>query len=783
MRFHTQILLVGTILASCSEGHMAWAQTAAHHSTPQANAAKKSPGPARATAPAARKPAVVQSDPEAITVQGSQAARDGGGGMMRMETAAHAVQSVGRQYIEMRSPTSTGLDLVQNLPSVSVAMPDTSGFKGGAIYMRGLNDSDMALLLDGAPDSLAAYLQQNVDPENIESVNITPGSSPVDAPASNAAAGTLEERTITPSQKMGGMVDFSYGTNNLSREFIRLESGRIGNSGVRAYISFSNAHARQWMGAGTNERKHVDVGIQKDFANGSYLKFFGSWHNSLFTIDAYPTESQFFAYKHTGQGYNRTNVWDPTSPTAGNYWRSNLDSWNQFFLTAPMHFVVNKSLDFDLTPYFTTGFGWDGSTGGTVGTFGACTGGCFYGNGAQASTGQQLSTYWSQGWSPDVGLTAKVNYRIDHHNQLTFGYWYENNAINYAFPYQATMADGRNPTSNNNDYKLYTADGVRTTFQYNAGYELNSFFIEDTAKYLDDRLTINGGFKYVMSNYWDRASGLSNYTIGANSTAPLPHLSISYRFNEHHQIYINAEGDFRQPSPSALSNATTMPKNQYSITEQIGYRYNNKWFLFDIAAFNANITNRLLSIYLPNTAYATANAGNQTIRGFDAMIAGREFHHFSPYASVEYLHGTFDSNIPYGDTYLPTKGKESILTPRVMANFGLTYNSDGFFGNFSLHYTGPQSVTLVDDQRMPGFVTNTLAVGYHFKPFMFLKSPTFRLNFSNITGSIIRVGTTGPANNYRPVTLLDGSTLAAGSGAQFYVLPRFSMTGTVSTSF
>lgn len=122
---------------------------------------------------------------------------------MRVETAPYAVQSVGRQYIEMRSPTSTGLDVVQNLPSVSIAMPDTSGIKGGALYMRGFTDADTALLLDGAPASLAAYLQQNVDAENIESVTMTPGSSPIDAPASNATAGTLDERTLTPERKLG----------------------------------------------------------------------------------------------------------------------------------------------------------------------------------------------------------------------------------------------------------------------------------------------------------------------------------------------------------------------------------------------------------------------------------------------------------------------------------------------------------------------------------------------------------------------------------------------------
>lgn len=718
----------------------------------------------------------------------SRRARDGGGGMMRLETAPYSVQSVGRQLIAMRSPNSTGLDLVSNMPSVSIAMPDTTGFKGGAIFMRGFTDQDMALMLDGAPSSNAAYLQQNIDPENIESVQLMPGSSPIDAPATRAAAGTLDEKTRTPDKKAGGAMDFSYGTNNMSREFLRLESGYIGNSGIRMYISGSHAHARQWMGAGINERIHMDVGVMKDFENGSFIRLFGSWHNSMFTIDNYPTAEQFFQYKKTGQGWNRTNIWNPKSANAANYWKSNIDSWNQFFVSTQAHIILTKRLTLDVTPYLSTGFGFDGSGGGTVGELGACASGCITGAGAQANQNAQLSTYWGQGWSPQVGFTSKLGYDVDRHNHITFGYWYENNAIDFKSPYMLTMESGRNPKLSANDYKLYTSDGQQLTSRYNAGYELNSFFISDTAKYFHDRLLITAGFKYVMSNYWDHgqavgSSGISAYSFGANSTAPLPHLSISYQFNEHHQIYVNAEGDFRQAQPSQLSSSTSLPKNQYSITEQIGYRYHNSWMMLDFSAFNSNVTNRLLTTYLPNTAYAVSNAGNMTVRGFDVMVAGRDYHHFSPFASFEYLHGTQDSNIPYGSTYLPTKGKQAILTPRVMANFGVSYNSAGFFGNFALHYTGPQSVTLVDDQRMPGFVTDTLAIGYHFKPFSFMKSPTFRMNFSNLTGSIVRVGTTGVTNNLNSVTLLDGSTLAGGSGASFYVMPRFSMTGTISTDF
>ena len=45
---------------------------------------------------------------------------------------------------------------------------------------------------------------------------------------------------------------------------------------------------------------------------------------------------------------------------------------------------------------------------------------------------------------------------------------------------------------------------------------------------------------------------------------------------------------------------------------------------------------------------------------------------------------------------------------------------------------------------------------------------------------MVRTGTTGVAHNYHAVTLLHGQQIAGSTGAQFYVEPRFSMTGTPS---
>lgn len=755
-----------------------------HHKQTAASTQGKAAAP---SSPARRKPGpVTASKAESISVVSSRHTLSRGGGMMHLETTPHAAQTIGRQFIEMRSPTSTALDLIKTLPSVNVNTPDTSGMQGGAIQSRGLTDADMALMVDGAPAASATYMAEDIDSENLESVTVTPGSSAIDLPATSSAAGVMNETTRDPSHKMGGFMDFSYGTNNLSREFLRLESGEIGNTGLRGYISFSHTHARSWMGAGINDRKHLDFSLRRDWKDGSSAKLFLSWNYEDFTIDRYPTAAEFYKYKHTGQGYGRKAEFDPTG---NDYWKNNIDHWNQIFMVAPVHVMLTQRLSFDIAPYFNWGQGWDGSSGGTTGTGYTNYAGVSY----PANT--PATSYYLQDYAFQFGATAKLGYDIDTHNHLTFGYWYQNEDYLAHFPESATRPDGSNPSPNDYHYQLYSG-GNRYYPGNDAGFEVHSLFVEETAKYLHDKLVINPGFKYVMTNYWYKSYGisgaLSGNPMGTNLTAPLPHLAISYTFNEHHQVYINAEGDFRQPAPSSLSvtkiAGQKFPNSEYSIKEELGYRYHDKYIVGDLSLFNYNITNRLLSTYVGSNQSAVVNAGNQTIRGFDIMLGTQPIYGFAPYVSFEYLNGRMDTNIAAEDVYgnlsaMPTKGKQAPMAPHVMANFGLTYTHGGFFANGTVHYTGPQSVTLAGDERIPGYVTDTLSLGYHFKPWWMAQSPTFRLNFTNLTGAVVRTGSYGVGTNATKITLLNGNAISSTDEAQFYVLPRFSMTGTISTSF
>ncbi|MFT8464759.1 TonB-dependent receptor [Acetobacter persici] len=734
---------------------------------------------------------------ESLSVQGA-AAR--GGGMIRREIAPVSTQTVTKAYIRMQSPTSTALDLIKYLPSVSVQNFDSSGMRGGNILSRSLTDNDMAITLDGVPASSSQYLANNVDSENIQSVTITPATVAIDLPVTTAAAGVMDEKTITPGSKFGGMTDFSYGTNNLSREFIRVNTGDIGRNGPQAYVSFSHAFARNWNGPGTADRKHIDFGLAKNFDNGSTFNLFLSWNKQSNIWYASIGEQAFYEQKN-GRAYTNYNyVKDYNLKNASRYYKYAAYDQNSVFLSAPLHIILTKKVSFDLTPYFFD-LKSSGSHGGTL------TGGAvYYGTdpvsvvlGDSAPLGKGQISGYNSPWNsdnPNVGAVAKVGIDIDRHNHFEMGYWYNFTTANTVETLGGVTTNGGSTGIN-----YYIAGGPQNgkalrNRDNDAGYETHALFIRETAKYFNDRLVVSGGFKLAMINQWAH-NRITDSRNGGNFVVPLPQISATYVINNHHQVYVNGSGDFRLPDASNLlltyglqngqiSGAPSLAKPQYAIKEELGYRYNNKYVMFDLSLFNYSITNRLLSVtnFVDGAQISqTINAGNQTARGFDAMIATPPFHHFSPYASIEYLWASEDSNIPSRGDLLPTRGKRPVQAPSVMANFGLTYDDGRIFGNVGIHYTSSQFVTFTNDQKIPGYITDSLALGYRFPSFRYVKNPVFKLNFNNITGAFVRTGALSIRSNYLATTGLYGSPIPSAGSASFYLMPRFNMTGSLSIEF
>lgn len=791
----THLLLTGTFLGSVLLSHAASAQSAPIHTKPVHRAApkkvKRNYGPVSAT-----------NSPEEIQVAGSTTVQGvtrhaPGGGLMRVESRAGTIQSVTRDFIAKQPPSANPVQVLALTPSAYVALTEPYGIAGGNLMLRGLPGDHVGWIYNGAPVNDVGdggfYANQTSDGDNLKSVSLMPGSADIDTPSISAAAGSAYAELIDPSHRRGGFVDFSYGSYNMHREFVRLESGDIGNSGFRAFASFSNTAADNWRGPGKFTRKHVDFKMVKDFSPDSHWSLNASYNTNNLQLDMYPTKEQFDKY---GKHYDFSSKYDPNNKTS--YHKYGLDAFQNMIASAPLSVKLAEGLRFDDTPYL-----WWGS--GTIGGVSTVTDGqTFSGNqpvNVDVANGTTVYTplYFSY---HRTGNNAKLTWKQGV-NTLTFGWWFEWSRTNQSTPVSYINQQNGGPANIYGDYgpNIYKMqEGNRWYLNnHNTFTQVNMLYLGDKLSLLHDKLELQAGLRVAMVNRKvDSYVPNIQQKRAQNVFEPLPQFSASYRFNSHHQLYVLGTTNFKMPNNNTMfelynldGSMSTAPsanvKPEYAIEEEIGYRYHDDLFVGEISFFNYNFTNRqmgVLSYFGSAPMSTTMNVGNQTSRGVDVQFGTRPiFGHFRPYVSFEYLDATTDSNIHYLNDDLRTKGKRPVGTPHEMGALGIDWDNGHIFANLNLKYIGAQYATLVNDEKLHPYITDTVTLGYRFSNKWHLRAPQIQLNFQNLAGSLYRNGVYSMSPFAHATTGVNGTNYGAGSAPTYTLSPGFAVSFSLSTGF
>ncbi|MGI4807722.1 MAG: TonB-dependent receptor plug domain-containing protein, partial [Janthinobacterium lividum] len=303
----------------------------------------------------------VAADTETVRVNGRR--QSPGGGLMVHETAPKQVDTVTRAFIEKQSPSNNAMQLIKLSPGANVATSDPYGLTNNNITVRGLNQDEMGWTLEGAPindmGNYAIFINEWGDTENFQQVQLQSGSADLDSPTVAASAGIVNIYFRDPPHKTGGLVDYSYGMHEMNRIFMRGDTGDIGNSGMRAFLSYSYTDTKEWRGSGRTQRHHLDFKAIKDLPNDSRIELM-AMYNRGFGGNPYrsPTMAQWRQY---GNSFNFDSTYT-TNDT--NYWRLQTNPYENVLLSAPSTFNVGRRFAINLTPYFYYGYG--GSRGGAT---------------------------------------------------------------------------------------------------------------------------------------------------------------------------------------------------------------------------------------------------------------------------------------------------------------------------------------------------------------------------------------------------------------------------------
>ncbi|MHC0614114.1 TonB-dependent receptor [Komagataeibacter oboediens] len=742
---------------------------AGNDNTPSATPATT---PARGTA--ARAPA---APTERMTVTSRHVVgTQPGGGLIRAEDAAKSVSTIGTDFMRKQAPSATAFDMVSLLPGANVSSSDALGFSPQTnITVRGLGGDSLGYVLEGMPLNDIAYYNgypgQFADTENYQSVSLAQGTADLDSPVLNAAGGLMSMSLRDPSMRAGGYADVSYGSYNTNRQFLRLDTGQIGHTGIRGFVSYSHGYTDNWRGPGHDERQHIDFKFLREWGAGNRVSVLGTWNTMVASYYPPVDKTDWQAQGPHGAANNLAATYNPNDAAGGtDYWQLYRQPERIAYIAAPARFTLADSVHLKVTPYAQWSYG-NAPSGTTMGESGLCdgTGGC--------DENAVVRANWTQ-TSYRSGFNAALDWQLGNHD-LVVGYWYDYSDDSEHQPFTAVNAQGyaADIWVDRISRTLLQPDGQQVDAgSYHMISQTNALYAGDRMHFLGHRLMVDVGFREVMlDRHGTTTSDGVQTTAGSNSATPLPRIAIRYRISPRHMVFFNTTTNFRTPDETALfggvtdTGVATQLKNEYSVSEELGYRYSGNLIVGSLTLFNYDFTNREIQTQIGQVD-STINGGGQTSRGVDVEIGLKPWHHFAPYLSGEYLHATIDSDIPSAGGMLATRGRTAVESPTLQASAGLSYDDGHIFGMASIHYTGRQYSTFMNDERMPDHTTSNLAIGYRMDDHAIFSHPEFRMNFNNITNQHYLSGVATP-------------TLTKVDGPQYYVGGGLAVLFTASTGF
>lgn len=717
-------------------------------------------------------------------------------GLLPDQTDPKAISAISADFIVKQAPTLNAFQLVNLLPGANVSSSDPYGLStSSSLTLRGLGQDEIGVLMEGAPQNdigyYYAYPAQFADPENLREITLAPGGVDIDAPTVVGAGGLLMLSLDDPRARAGALVDLSLGAYAARRAFVRVDTGTIGKTGLKAFLSYSRTRADNWRGAGHDARQHVDAKLLREWGDGNRASLALSFNDA--NSSSYPSPT-LADWKAQGREFNYDARY-----TAGNtnYWRLYRAPFRNIYASAPVHLTIGEALTIDSTSYLQFGYGNSpygtelATTGNYLGTEALDT---IALPGAVDGVATVLGNY--TGDQTRAGSVSKLTYQAGAH-RITAGVWFDYGTDRVTQSYTSVGADGT-PV----DRWGYRAKAIRTDDGRLLAYEnqrtvtvTKAFFLADHIA-VTSRLTVDVGFKGVdvLRNGRNFLPG-PQAKVRRDSFAALPRAAVHYQLDDRQQLFANITTNFRTPNEFTLYNSyyggevvtagTDALKNEYSVSEEVGYRYIGPSLSASVTGFHYKFRNRQLATVIDSggaEVNSTLNAGGQTSYGVDAEMDYRPARGVSIYISGEYLHARLDDDLPVGGDFLPTKGKRAVSSPTFQIGGGGTYDDGRLFGSIAGKYVGRQYATFMNDESIKGYATLDLAIGVHLADWIDGKRTDLRLNAINVTDPHVLSGVQAVSTNARDV-IGRGGTMISGSAPAYYVGSGAAVIATVSRAF
>lgn len=748
-----------------------------------------------------------------VTVTGKKV----GMGLMVQENAPKARSTITADELEKQRPTGNAYEALELMPAVNSYNQDATGLFGGGLTLRGFNSDQIGATINGVPvndsGSFSVYPQEYVDQENTCTQFVTQGSTDVDSPQIGATGGNFGIVTCDPQKAKRIRVAQTLGQLNLSKTYVRYDTGVLEGTRTRFFISGSHAQSDKWKGQGGANRDHVDMGFRTDFdrfntISGTVLYNRAINQNiSTFSLAdlakngyRYDYATKFIGHAAASPGKAGN---DPSSAFADAYYQLTKNPFENMIASVVAKFRIAENTDIKIIPYYWFGYGTGGNQQKLQAenaflnkTTGKNTVGVDL-NGDGDTLDKVIVANSSVTRTNRPGITASVLHTIGDH-QILGGFWFERSTHDQFGPMVTVDAAG-----NANDIWLKEGRVLRpdgTPYQSRDWRTISTssqVFLQDTLNMMNDKLAINVGVRVPTMNrdFTNHANEGANsgvdYHLEKTYTEILPQLGARYQIDNNNQVFFSLAKNMKAP-PNFVYSATnnvvlvngqpTMPvdvKAETSVNIDLGYRLQSDQLTAQATVYSVDFRNRQATAYdVEANLSSLTSVGKVKTYGFELEMGNTPVNGFSFYGSIGYANSEIQSDIPVSKTAtLPTKGKSMTLTPEWKAGLSAMYENGGMYARAKVKYTGQQWATMTNDELVPSYTLVGLDMGYKFADMGWIKKPKIAINISNLTNRQYRNASGFNITNAKAYGTARAKTVFYYMGA-----PRFASV-TVSANF
>lgn len=724
---------------------------AANTHTAPADTTAKAPPPVATKGAASEKkksagknPAWPKSRAETVSVTATRDARVVSPSSVSLD-AVQPESQVSNYYITHAAPpTSDYLTLVQFTPSVSNSSPNGPGVSSKNATIRGFQDGEYNVTFDGIPfgdpNSYGHATTSFFPAPVVSTVSVDRGPGTASTIGNATFGGSMNIKSAALSDKMGGMVGGSMGSNSTYQSVIELQTGRIEKTnGTRLMFNYSHTETAGMVNYGGLRQDNYFAKLEQPLGANTTLTLVGEKTGLDWYTYSQPTLASTALY-----GYSFANL--NNDPNSQQYYKYALDQRGSDFSYMDLK-SENYGFRFDNKLYT---YALDNLGSGAADNKGTTD------NSALLTTG--VPGALEESHYRAYGDIARLEHDFGHgffSTTARVGVWWEHareSVTEYTVNLQTGLPAVFTGYPNAKAIDLLSDSETIQSFVEFAWHPVKGLTITPGWKHVDFHRHIAGETSFEGVN------NSSSYAVDLGST------SINYHLTKNVSIYSQWAMGFQAPQANtqeATGSAYNTLSPQQTINYQAGIVYKSGRLVASLDGYYINFRNKIGSF----TESSAIGGGNVTVYRNQGGVIYKGIEAEATYQLGYGLSLTANGSI--NSAAAKTTDLQIANAPSATANFGAIYDHGRLYGSILTKWVGHrfagdgQLASGANYTRLPAYSYTNLTLGYRFPHGV-------RVDFQ--------------ANN-----LFNNRTITEGSGAAtnttYYYLAQRNFYGTVRISF